>query len=371
MGWQVNFRKDSCMRIREATAEDKAAWDTFADTAGGKFGHCFDWKYVIEAGGHRYIPLLAETAASAIIGILPVIKRKRYLSSILHSETHAGGLLLKRELSDTERYEVISALLKYVDTNYSRGCSRFILRENLSSISELSEEPTAALIDSGYRFRYDASAKLPCTFVLELKQPFEENIWKGLWPSKLRNKLNRAGKGVVVIHDREFSYTEKYIDMFFENCKRHGAKPYATRDQIRMELNIFRDKAKLFVALLEGQPIVAQLSYYDASTCFLWEIGSSAKDTGRANMLCDKAAIEDACDAGCRFLDFGFTATSSLAEHKEQFKGTRVPFRTYEKRYSIPRTFVELVLLAITRAWHDKTYLWKKRRKLWDSIVRW
>jgi len=360
------------MRVREAIAEDRAAWDTFADTEGGNFGHYFDWKYVREARGHQYIPLLAENAASEIVGILPVIKQKRYLYSILHSDTQEGGLLLKRELSDAERYETISALLKYVDTNYSGGCSRFLLRECLTPADELSEEPTAALIDSGYRFRYDASTQLPCTFVLELKQPFEENIWKGLWSSKIRNKLNKAkSTGVVVIHDRELNYVEDFIEMLSASYKRLGFIPYATREQIKMELNTFRDRLKLYVALLDGRPVVAQLSYYNASTCFLWEIGSYSKDTGRVNMLCDKAAIEDACGAGYRFVDFGLTATSSLADHKEQLKGTRVPIRMYEKRYSIPRTLVELGTIVLKKVWYDKTYLWKKRRVLWDSIVRW
>jgi len=360
------------MRVREAIAEDRAAWDAFADTEGGNFGHYFDWKYVREARGHQYIPLLAENAASEIVGILPVIKQKRYLYSILHSDTQEGGLLLKRELSDAERYETISALLKYVDTNYSGGCSRFLLRECLTPADELSEEPTAALTDSGFQFRYDMSTKLPCTFVLELKQPFEENIWKGLWSSRLRGKLNKVERdGVVVIHDREFSYIEEFIEMLSANYERHGFIPYATREQIKMEINTFRDKAKLFVALLDGRPIVASLCYYTASTCFWWEIGSYVKDTGNANTLCDKAAIEDACGAGYRFFDFGFTTSSSLAYYKERFKGTRVPIRIYEKRYSIPRTLVELGTIVLKKVWYDKTYLWKKRRVLWDSIVRW
>ena len=357
------------MRIRETTVEDRAAWDTFADSEGGNFGHYFDWKYVIEARGHQYIPLLAETAASGIIGILPITEYKWGLYSGLYSEIHPGGLLLKRELSDTERYGVISALLKYVDKHYSERCSRFTLRENLSPINEVSEEPTTAIIDSGYRFKYDASTHLPCTFVLELKPPFGENIWKGLWSNRLRGKLNKVEKdGVVVIDDQEFRYIDEYIDMFFENCKRHGTIPYATREQIRAEINIFRDKAKLFVALLDDRPIVAASCYYTTSTCFWWEIGSYLKDTGNANLLCLKAIIEDACDAGYRFIDFGFTGTSSLAGHKEQLKGTRVPFRLYEKRYDSLRTLLRLTPRILDRAWHDKTYLWKRRRRLWDTI---
>jgi len=359
------------MRIREATSEDRITWDAFVDTEGGQFYHYFDWKYVHEARGHQYIPLLAETTTSEIIGILPVTRVKGYLSSILYSNASAGGLLLKRELSDMERHEVISAFLKYVDTNYSRGCSRFILRENLPSIGELNEEPTAALIENGYRFKYNVSTHLPCKFILELKQPFEEKIWKGQWSSRFRQDLNKVMRnGVVVIHDEEFNYIEEFIDMSLKNYKRHGTLP-STREQIKMELNTFRDKAKLFVALLDNRPIVALSCYYTSSTCFLWEVGSHEKDSADANKLCYKVAIEDACNAGYRYADLSTAETTSLASLKQRFKRTRVPFGIYEKRYSILRTLIELLSVVINGAWHDKTYIWKKRRKILDTIVRW
>ena len=359
------------MRVREATVEDRAAWDVFADAEGGNFYHYFGWKHVHKARGHQYIPLLAETEASGIIGILPVVKQKGYLFPFLHSDTQAGGLLLKRDLSDPERYEAISALLKYVDTNYSRGCSRFTLRENLPSINEVNEEPTPTLISSGYHFRYDASTKLPCTFVLELEPPFEENIWQGIWSKRLRQKLNKVERnGVVVIHDKELNYVADFVEMLSANYERHGTMPL-TKEQVAVVLDTFRDKAKLFVALLDNRPIAALMCHYYASTCFLWEIGSYMKDIGNANLICFRAAIKDACDAGYRFVNFGYTATSSLAFFKEQFRGTRVPFRMYEKRYSVPKTLMELGGIVLDRAWHDKTYLWKQRRVLWDRIFRW
>jgi len=359
------------MRVREASAEDRAAWDAFVDTEGGNFFHYFDWKHVYDTRGDRFIPLLAETIASEIIGILPIVREDRLLYSALHSHIKTGGLLLKRGLSDAERYEATSAFLKHVDTNYSGGCSRFLLRENLSTISEVNEEPTAALLDSGFQFRYDMSTKLPCTFVLELKQPFEENVWRGLWSRNLRKELNQAKrKGVVVIQDRELKYADYFIDMLFANFKRHGTTPLSGKE-IMVTLDTFRDRAKLFVALLDGLPIVTQLCYYHASTCILAEIGSYVKDTENANILCDMAAIEDACNMGYKFVDFYYTATAGLAHFKEQFKGARIPFRTYEKRYSVPRALMELGTIVLKRAWHDKAYIWSERRKLWDRIIHW
>ena len=363
------------MRIREATPEDKATWDAFVDTEGGNFFHYFDWKHVYDTRGDQFIPLLAETSTSRWLGILPIVREDRLLYSVLHADIKSGiksgGLLLKRNLSDAERYETISAFSQYVDTHYSRGCSRFTLRECLPPADALSEEPTAALLDNGFRFRYDELAHLPCTFTLELEQPFEENIWQGLWSRNLRKKLNKARrKGVVVIQDTEWNYATDFIDMVIENYERHGTT-VMTREEITVTLNTFRDKARLFVALRDNQPIVASVCYYHVSTCFLAEIGSYSKDTEDANLLCYLAAIEDACSTGYKFADLGFTATSGLAYFKEQFKATRIPFRTYEKRYSVPRAIMELGPLVLKNAWQDKAYIWNKRRKLWDSILHW
>src|SRR5512137_2684399 len=108
------------VRIREATSDDRSAWDSFVDTEGGGFCHYFDRKCVYEAGRNQFIPLLIETTSSHLVGILPIVKKVRQLYSNLDSGGGGGaeGFLLKRELSDSERYAAISALSEYVDTHY-------------------------------------------------------------------------------------------------------------------------------------------------------------------------------------------------------------------------------------------------------------
>ena len=98
------------MRVRDATLEDKSAWDSFVDGEGGSFSLYFDWKYVHEAGGGQFIPLLVETAPSQLIAILPMVKQNRLLYSTLDSGRGGGaqGLLLKRGLSDNDRNEATS-----------------------------------------------------------------------------------------------------------------------------------------------------------------------------------------------------------------------------------------------------------------------
>jgi len=121
-------------------------------------------------------------------------------------------------------------------------------------------------------------------------------------------------------------------------------------------MNVFRDKIKLFVALRDGQPIATLLCHYTPSTCYLARVGSHEKDTGNAYRLCWKAAIEDACNAGLRFADFGYTDTEGLAFFKERYRGTRVPIRVYKKRYSILRTMVQAAPALVTMAWRNKSH---------------
>ena len=359
------------MQIREATTEDKTLWNTFADTEGGNFYHYFDWKYFYEACGSRFIPLVIENDASLLIGILPIIKESRFLYAILSSDILAGGLLLKTDLPAEERNEAIAAVLKYVDANYSAGCSRFTLRESLSMVNTRNETPTEAFIDSGYRFRYNAMTQLPCTFVLELDQPFEEKIWKGLWSHHLRHKVSHVEReGIIVVRDRDLHYVDDFVKMLNANYKRHGTAP-VTKQQIMAILEKFSDRTGLYIALQEGQPIMAQICFYNSSVCLLSQAGSYAKNTGNANVLCVERVIKDACDAGYKYVELGFTGTPGLAFFKSQFRGTRVPVRIYEKRYSKIFAMMELGGLLLRRIRVDKAYLWKNRRKLWDMITRW
>ena len=358
------------MRVREATAEDRTAWDYFVDAEGGSFSLYFDWKYVHEVEGSQFIPLLVETTPSQLAGILPIVRENHPLYSTLDSGRGGGaqGLLLKKELSDGERGEAISMLLEYVRTHCARRCSSFKLAEAPGSLEELSEEPTAALINSGFRFRYNRATHLPCNFVLPLGQPFEETVWRK-WPRRHRQHIANVAKGgVVVVEDRELKYAEDFVLMANETIRRHGLRPL-TRDDLMARLEVFREKTKLFVALLDGQPVVTLLCHYTPSTCYVARVGTHEKDTNHANKLCWKVAIEDACNAGFRFADFGYTDTESLAFFKERFRGTRVPVRVYDKRCSVLRTVMEKAPALVIKAWHDRSRIWGNRRRPRDSAA--
>ncbi len=279
------------------------------------------------------------------------------------------GLLLKKDLPESERNEATSALLEHVDRHCSRGCSSFRLTETLAPAARLSEAPTAAVLDGGFRYRYEVETRLPCNFVLEIGAPFEQKVWRR-WSRMVRQGVKQAEeKGIVVIQDHELKYAGAFIDMLFDNYARHRTEP-PSRDEIRARLRVFRDRSRMFVALLDGQPVVTLLCHYAGSTCYLAKMGTYEKDTDDANKLCWKVAIEDACASGCRSVDLGATTTAGLAYLKERFRGTRVPMRVYEKRYSVPRSILEKTPVLLSNAWHDRGYVWRNRRLIWDRIAR-
>ncbi len=359
------------MRVREASAEDRAAWDSFVDSEGGAFSLYYDWKKVYEAGGHHLTPLLAETASSQIAGILPVVREDRPLYSIIDCGRGGGaqGFRLASQLSDAQRDEATARLLEYVDGHCSHRCSVFRLAEASTSAGDLSEEPTAAIIKSGFRFRYNRSTHLPCNFILPLRQPFQETVWK-TWPRRHREVLRQTARsGVAVIDDREFTYAEDLVPMMASNDARHGARPL-NRAEVMARLDVFRDKTKLFVALREGQPLAMLLCHYTPSTCYLARVGCYQKDTENANKLCWKTAIEDACNAGYQFADFGLTHTESLAFFKARYAGTRVPVRTYEKTYSIPRTIMEKAPDLFKEVWHEPSRMMAGRRRSGEQVAQ-
>jgi len=100
-------------------------------------------------------------------------------------------------------------------------------------------------------------------------------------------------------------------------------------------------------------------------------VGSYNKGTGDANKLLYKIAIEDACNSGYQFADFGDSYTEGLASLKDRFKFKRIPIRMYEKRYSPPRVFLELTPNLIKLGLRNGDYLRKNTKVILDRIVRW
>jgi hypothetical protein len=271
------------MKVREATIQDKAKWDSFVDDNNGTFLYYFDWgiiNAINEDSRIQRTALIVETDRWNGICRLNKVNKTLYSSLFLHGAT---GILFKNDLSHQERTAATSILLEYIRKNFASKCSSLSIREETSSSALENGEYNRTLLDNGFRISHSGS--LPCSHVLPLKPPFEENIWKGLWSQNLRHNINKVEKrGVKVIQDKEHKYVDLFLDMRAANYKRHGLLP-PDRDKMKAELDIFRDKTKIFVALEENVPVVIMFCHYTPSTCYLWEIGSFTKGTDRKSVV--------------------------------------------------------------------------------------
>jgi hypothetical protein len=352
------------MKIREADINDKNRWDSFVDSEDGDFHLYFDWKQFYESRGDSFIPLMIESDSSQLLGIFVVVKQKKSFYSILESIPEGGGdFLIKNDLSDLEKHDIVCAFIKYVDLNYSQGCACLLIRERLAHFDKRYEVPAKARIDSGLVYRYNAVTGLPCTHILEAKKPFEEKHWNIL-PRQLKQKINKAVRsGITVIHDKELKYRDEFIVMLAENYKRHQNKRFIN-DETKIRIKTFKEKTRLYIALQNGQPIAGLLCQYTPLTCFLMKICSYTRNNGNAEQLCLKVAIEDACDNGYKHVDFGISTEENTKFYKERFKPTTVPVGTYEKTYSMfkYRLYQASMLRDIMRK--DKLYLWNNRAKI-------
>jgi hypothetical protein len=358
------------MKIREASLADRELWDSFVDSQGGVFQHYFNWKFAVENKTTQYIQVMIESDSLELIGIFPIIRKHGQFYSKLNS---ICGPLFKKDISKEERYKITKAALEYIEKYYTKDCSRFFLEEQVNPKNEEQNGPNPALTELGFRSIYDPKTQLPSKYMLELKPPFEQNIWMGLWSHKIRQTLRKAEQnGFSVIEDTEMGDLEEFVDMLISNYKRHNIMIPARDDllsQMKMQTQYFKGKLRLFIALFENKPIVMLYCSYTASICQLEAIGSYSKDTDNANKLCYKAAIEQACNAGYKYVDFGATYTSSLGIIKERFGATRFPILRYEKRYSFLKTMIELAPVMVSELWRKRTQIWTDRRHYWNIIM--
>jgi hypothetical protein len=325
------------MDVRIASDHDKERWNQFVDKEGGSFFQYYDWKFVYEFNkANRYIPLLIQDTNSDILGIFPLLEQKGgriypWLSSLPEGAT--GGFLLSGSLSDVEKNRNLNLFIEFIEKKYSCTHSFITLKEQIP-LENASIPPTPALLENGYQWFDNSSTKLPCTHYLKLEQPFEEKIWRGQWSSKLRQQIRHAKKnGVDIIVDNELKYLDNYFEMYSIILKKFGGED--DKERTVHIFNIFRDKLKLFIGLLDSEPVSAALCFYTPTTAYLSKApylpGAHKFDTNTPIM---SASIEYACESSYRYYEMGITNTQDLALYKEKFGAVRMPMRSYTKTFS-------------------------------------
>lgn len=180
--------------------------------------------------------------------------------------------------------------------------------------------------------------------VLKLDEDFER-VWMDQFKSGTRRAVRKAEKSGL---DVECDTTGKLLPVFyemllasFERWADRADKPVSVSRwlaQKRDPLSKFQTMAEslgplcqVWVAFLNGEPAASLLvlrgnnANYSRGSMYQELAGPT-----QANALLQKLAIEDACNAGCRWYHMGETgSSSSLAQFKERFGAVPVVHSEY------------------------------------------
>lgn len=253
------------------------------------------------------------------------------LSSLPEGAT--GGFLLSDSLNDDEKYQHLKVFFEFIDKNYSHSHSLLMLKEQIQ-FEKGSIEPTQILLENGYTWLNNTPTKFHCTHYLKLEMPFEEKVWDGIWSKKMRRNIRHVRKtGFHVVIDDKFEYFDDFVDMQIQMVKKFGVA--LNKDDLYQILKVFQNKVKLFIGLVDSQPISSQLCYFTPTTVYLSKgpYLPAAREY-RNGELPSCAAIKYACENGYKYVEFGVSTSPDLIVYKEKFGATTVPMRMYTKNFS-------------------------------------
>lgn len=352
------------VNIRIAEENDKKNWDSFVDLNQGSFFHYFDWNKVFEIKGWRFIPLIVEDDNYQLVGIFPIWLIKRFMHTLIKSlpEGASGGFVFKEGLREKDKSEIFHLLINYIENHFTRRVSTFTINENLMKFDKISNEPTEYILKNGFNYQSNEKTQLPCTFVLELKDSYDEYLWNDLWKRKFKQNFNKAiNKGVIVKEDTNLQYKDDFLDMMKDLYIRLGSRTRSNKE-ILNRLTVFKNRIKIYVALVDEKPISSILCYYTPATIYLSKMPhSTMARSHNANYLLINAVIKDAYAMGCRYVEFGTTFTPTQEKWKARFMGMKIPMRTYKKTYSKFRCNIEYISAAIL--WRYRNSILKNKKK--------
>ncbi len=288
------MKKDS-IQIKKFSIDDELLWDSYVSQhPDSTFFHRSGWKQVIEhSTGHSGIYLMA-LRSDKIAGIYPLFIVSTGLFGLFGISlpfVNYGGIL-------ADSREVEKSLIKEAGLiGKQSGCSYIELHQRSPIKSDL------------------PSSQHKVSSVIPLHGGSEE-VFKRLHQN-VRNKIRKSKKnGVTVQRGKE--YLSDFYQVYSQNLRDLGT-PVITKRFFEQIIDIFPEQARIYRATREGQTIGAKIVLMDSQTCF-FEWSASLKESLRYAPVhaMNWEAIEDACNAGCDYIDFGrSTADSSHQQFKK------------------------------------------------------
>ena len=180
--------------------------------------------------------------------------------------------------------------------------------------------------------------------VLDLEGGFEQ-VWSKRFGSATRTKIRKAERsGLVVESDTSGKLVPVFYDLYRRSLDRWALQQHEPRalahlrGRRRDPLHKFQfiaqalgDACRIWVARINGEPAAAILVLQGTNASYTR--GAMDKDLAgptRANDLLQRLAIEDACQAGCRYYHMGESGSSeALASFKSRFGAKAYQYAEY------------------------------------------
>lgn len=192
---------------------------------------------------------------------------------------------------------------------------------------------------------------------LSLESDFDQ-IWAHRFTARARRSVRKAERaGVTVECDTTGRLANVFYDLYLLSVDRWArqtgiplrvARLRSRRLEPLRKYQIVAERlgqaCRMYVAWLDGQPVATSIVVVHGEHASYWR-GAMDKDLAgpsQANFLLQSCAIEDACNAGCRYYHMGESGSSaSLAHYKEAFGAEVIQQPEYHlERFPITRLTV-------------------------------
>jgi serine/alanine adding enzyme len=281
-----------------------ADWDWYVETnPEATVDHLWQWRQIIEGVfGHKCEYLVARRG-EGIVGVLPLVLFKSRLfgkSAISVPFLNYGGVLADDALA-------IAALVKRA-TEIARefGASHLELRHIHRQCPDLAVR----------QHKLRLTRPLPAT---------PEALWKDI-DRKVRNQVRKAQKEGLTVVEGGAELVDDFYAVFAHNMRDLGTPVY-TKRLFSETLELFADRARVFVVRLGTRPVAASISLrFHDSVLVPWASSLREFRALCPNMFLYWTMMERAVSTGATVFDFGRSSPGGGTHHfKLQWGAVEAP----------------------------------------------
>jgi len=286
-------------------------WRSYVERhARGTIYHLPQWKDILgESFHHKPLYLFAKNEESKICGIMPLFEIRSALTG--HRLVSLPFSYICGPIADTD--SILNELIdKAKDLYHSLNCTYFEIRMG-------QHLPLSLELNSYFS-----------TYVLELGDPAV--VWKKLHQKGVRWAIGKARRDGVVIHQYNSLNSLKTFFVLNQKTKKKLGVPAHPLNFLKDITQKLPEFSKVYLAEVEGKPIagIITISFKD-TVCYAYGASDSKYLKYHPNDLLIWNAIEESCNKGYRYFDFGKTAPADagLSRFKKHWGTEQKPLYYY------------------------------------------